>query len=322
MYKKEFDTLIYSKNIPNTIALYGVCDYQIGFYEKTILDFWGNDGVLKFYFDEYDFKMAKAHLSQASLFGDKNILIIKTDKAMNVKELEALISLCNKNNINHFLLVIFGDDSKIKTSMKVFNKNFVRFFKPTLNEAIFYMQNMAKKINLNINNYGLQYLYNIHNEDLSLSINTLEKLSILNKEITTSDIDSLVYGMGEVNIEDFIAKLLDKKDIITLYKNLNDNGNIDEIKLLNAIQNYLTTLFAFHSYIKINGSFDVQKILGYPLPPQLAKQKANQSIKIKTATFYELFKCLILAEYTLKTNQKLDKDSFMLSVILELQTLI
>ncbi|MFV0480698.1 MAG: DNA polymerase III subunit delta [Campylobacteraceae bacterium] len=319
MYKREFDALVSSKKLPNYMLLYGACEYQIQIAEDEILNFWGKEGVLKFYFDEYDFKSARAYLSQSSLFGDQNTLILKVEKSPPSKEIEALIELCNKNDINNLLLVFFGDDAKAKTLIKPFGKNFVRFFKPNLNEALTFLHVEAKKINLNISNFALQHLYTTHNENLSFSVNELEKLALLNKEISVKDIDNLVCGMGEVSIEDFIVKLLDKKDIVQMYKSINENGSVDEIRLINSLQSYLAGLFAFHSYIKLNGNFDALKILGYPLPPQLAKQRADQSIRLKLDTYSKLFTILVNTEYELKTNSHIDKNSLLIATFLELQ---
>lgn len=319
MYKKEFDQILKSGNIPRTIALYGVCEYQLKIYEEIILNLWGRNGILKFYFDEYDFKNAKSHLNQASLFGDNNILVIKTDKILPKKDMEEFISLCEKSDINYFLYIYFGDDAKIKTSVSPFIKNFVRFFKPNHTEAMAYLQNEARKISLHVSSFALNHLYQIHNENLSLSVNELEKLSLLNKEISAADIDNLVFGMGEIDIEEFLTKLLEKQNIVLLYKSLIENGNIDAVGFINATQNHLYMLFSFHAYIKIHGNYDAAKILGFPLPPQLAKKRADQSIKIKTATFHKLFEILINAEYELKKNSHIEKEAFLISTIIELQ---
>lgn len=320
MYKKEFDTLLNTKKIPKAVALYGLCNFQLKFYEEEILNIWGNEGVLKFYFDDYDFQSAKAHLSQSSLFGDKNILVLKVDKTLATKEVEALIELCGKSDINNFLLISFSDDAKTKTLIKPFGPNIVRFFKSNLGEAMNFLQNEAKKIELKISSFALQHLYLTHNEDLSLSINEFQKLMILDKEISTSDIDRLVYGMGEVSIEEFTIKLFDKKNILELYQSIIQSANIDEIRVINAIQSHLFQLFLFHAYIKANGTFDAIKILGYPLPLKLAKERAEQSIKIKLKIFSQLSNILAEAEYILKTNSNIDKESMLLSTLIKLQS--
>ncbi|MDR0579986.1 MAG: DNA polymerase III subunit delta [Campylobacteraceae bacterium] len=319
MYKRDFDLLLSSKSIPRTIFLYGACDYQLSLLENEILKSWGEGEVLKFYFDEYDFKSAKAYLSQSSLFGDKNIALLKLEKSPPQKEIEELVRLCEKNDINRLLFVFYGEDAKAKDIAKAFGKSFVRVFKPNPNEAVKFLSTEAKNINLNISGFALQNLYSIQNENLSLAVSELSKLSLLNKEITMADIDNLVFGMGSVELETFIIKLLSSEKIISLYKTINESGTVDEIRLINAIESHLFQLFLFHAYIKINGSFDAEKILGHPLPPQIAKQRSEMAMRIKLKIFSKLFKVLTNAEFTLKTNSNLDKESYMLSTLLRIQ---
>ncbi|MDR0407760.1 MAG: DNA polymerase III subunit delta [Campylobacteraceae bacterium] len=320
MYKKDFDILLNSKNIPRTLFLYGACDYQLSLLESEILNLWGKSEVLKFYFDEYDFKTAKTYLSQASLFGDKNIMLLKLEKAPPQKELEELIKLCEKSDMNYFLFIFYGEDVKAKEIARVFGKSFVRVFKPNQSEAIKFLSNEAKKINLNISNFVLQNLYSIQNENLSLAVSELAKLSILNKEISAADVDNLVFGMGSVELETFITKLLSSGKVVNLYKMISQSGTVDEIRLINAIQSHLFQLFSFHAYIKINGSFDAEKILGHPLPPQIAKQRLDAAMRLRPKIFTKLLRVLIDAEFALKTNSNLDKESYMLSTLLELQS--
>jgi DNA polymerase-3 subunit delta len=277
---------------------------------------------LKFYFDEYDFKALKAYLSQASLFGDKNIALLKLDKAPPQKELNELVRLCEKNDMNYLLLIFYGEDAKAKEATKAFGESFVRVFKPSPNEALKFLDIEAKKINLNISGFVLQNLYSVQNENLSLAVSELPKLSLLNKEITNADIDSLVFGMGSVELETFVTKLLNGENVTNLYKTISQSGNISEINLINVTQSHLFKLFLFHAYIKINGSVDTKSILGYPLPSQIAKQRFEMAIRIKPKTFGKLFKIFTNAEYTLKTNSNLDKESFMLSTLLEIQSLL
>ncbi|MDR1975504.1 MAG: DNA polymerase III subunit delta [Campylobacteraceae bacterium] len=319
MYKKDFDLILASKNIPRALFLYGACDYQLSLLEGEILALWGGGEMLKFYFDEYDFKGAKAYLSQASLFGDKNIMLLKLEKAPAQKEVEELVELCKKNDINHLLFIFYGEDAKAKDITKAFGKSFVRVFKPNPSEAVKFLSNEAKKINLNISGFVLQNLYAVQNENLSLAVSELAKLSLLNREVSNIDIDNLIFGMGNIELETFVTKLLNGDKITAMYKTISQNGVIDEIKLINAIQSHLFGLFLFHSYIKINGSFDAEKILGHPLPPQLAKQRSETAMRLKPKTFAKLLKTLTNAEYALKTNSNLDKESYMISTLIEVQ---
>ena len=328
MYKREFENLLNSSKLPKSILLYGACFYQNNYFGQKILE---NLSVLAeekllLYYDEYNFALAKSFLSQSSLFGDRNILIIKTDKTIPKKELDILIDLVNKNSTNYFIFQFFGDDSKAKNIAKAFSPkkgaNFVRFFKPNQGEAIYMLQNRAKELGLNINGYALSHLYQLQNEDLTLCANDLEKLNILDKEIEICDIDRLIYGLGTVGMDSFIYDLLQKREIKENYSRLIELGNADEIRIINAIETYISQLFLFYSYIKINGSFDARAILGYPLPPALAQEKSRLCMMFDTNKYDEIMKLLLESEYRLKKVQNIDKSSLLLSTLIKLQSLL
>jgi len=328
MYKREFENVLNSSKLPKSLLLYGACFYQNNYVGQKILEKLSvlPEEKLLFYYDEYDFRLAKSFLSQSSLFGDRNILIIKTDKTIPKKELDALIELANKNSTNHFLFQFFGDDSKAKNISKAFtpkkSANFVRFFKPNQGEAIFMLQNRAKEIGLSIGGYALSHLYQLQNEDITLCINDLEKLNILDKEIEICDIDKLIYGLGSVGMDGFVYELLQKKDIRETYARLMELGNADEIRIINAIESYISQLFLFYSYIKINGSFDARAVLGYPLPPALAQERSRLCMMFDLKTYNAVFKLLLESEYRLKKIQNIDKNSLLLSTLIKLQSLL
>ncbi len=324
MYKRDLDTLIAQEKLPKALLLYGEVFFT-DYYALKILPLLGEkDNILSFYYDEYHFESAKNFIAQPSLFGDVNILYIRADKKIPKKELDTFVALCQKNPNSHFLLHFTGTDQVGKDLAKAFSKkkggDFVRFFKPNLGEAIALMKEEAKQEGLEIENFALQHLFMLQNEDLSLCINELKKLSILNKLITVADIDTYVYGMGELSLDEFISKMLAKEDIRDLLYNLLESGSLDEIRIINAISNYITQLMLFHIYIKVNGRYDAIAILGYPLPPQLLKARAAQSIKIKIEMFQLLLKHLIDSEHALKYSQNIDKNAYLISSLIKLQT--
>lgn len=328
MYKREFESLIRQNNLPKSILLYGVCDFQITYFGNLVSKMWMGESeeALTFYFDAYDFTTLKQHLSQSSLFGNKNIAILKTDKTIPKKELDIFIDICYKSENSHLLVQCYSDEQKSKNMAKSFTKkryaDFVRFFKPNTNEAIQMLNREAQKLNLNIEHFALQHLLAIHNEDLSLAANELSKLSILDHEIMKKDIDMLVFGLGEVNLDDFVGNLLDKKDIKKEFEVLTQSGQYDEIYILNTIENYITQLFAFHSYIKLHGTFDSKAILGYSLPKNIAEKRAAQSMRMQLDVFQNILHTLTFAEYTLKKGSFSDKNTYILSTLLKLQSLI
>jgi DNA polymerase-3 subunit delta len=326
MYRREFESLLKAQKAPKSTLLYGACAYQNNVLTQQLLALLkaGSDEKVMMYFDEYNFTSAKNFLVQSSLFGDRNILIIKTDKTLPTKEVETLVGLCTKNDSSYFIYQYFGEDKKATPLTKLFDKQndgvFVRLFKADFNEAIQLLQNHANTVGLSIDRYALQQLYMIHAEDLSLCVNECEKLLVLNKEIGINDINTHVYGLGSVSMDAFITKLLEKKDIKEEFERLVEGDGVEEIRIINAIQGHVSQLFLFHAYIKLYGTFDAKAILGYPLPPQLAAQRSQHSIKIDLATYHQLSNLLIDAEYRLKKIGNVEKTSYVLSSLIKLQS--
>ncbi|MCW9026267.1 MAG: hypothetical protein OQJ77_03040, partial [Thiovulaceae bacterium] len=206
MYKAEFDKHIQNNTLSNSFVLFGESIFLIDHYTKLLSNV-EDASVLKYYHDEYDFNSAKAHLSQASLFGDRNVLVIKSEKKVPKKELETLVDYCEKNPDNIFIYSYMGDDNKAYA--KGFSKKStmaVRFFHPKHTEAVNIISQIAKQKNVNIDNYSITHLLNIHNSNISLAANEIDKFIVFDSAITTKDIDSLVYGLGEVNVDELIKK--------------------------------------------------------------------------------------------------------------------
>ncbi len=322
MYKREFENLLNSNNLPKAILLYGECDYQNNYYAEQTIKQWNQDDdeVMLLYYDEYNFSTVKNHLSQSSLFGGKNIVSIKGDKAIPKKELDILVALCEKSDNSYLIFQYFGDSKKAANIAKSFKKNFVRFFKPNPREAQNLLLTKAKEIGLNISGYALQHLYMLHLEDLSLCVNEFDKLALFNKEITPADIDRVVFGLGSVGLDSFVEKLLKKEDIKNSFLVLSESGMADEIKVINAIQGYISRLLLFHMYIKVYGKPDARAILGYPLPPQLTEKLARNSINIDIVCFKNMLTHLTKSELVLKKMRNIDKSSYLISSLIKLQS--
>lgn len=321
MYKAEFDKHIQNNSLSNNFILFGESEFLIDHYTKVLSNIEGAT-TLKYYHDEYDYSSAKAHLSQASLFGDRNVLIIKSDKKVPKKELETFIDYCEKNPENVFVYAYTGDDHTAYT--KAFAKKStmnVRFFHPKQGEAISIISKIAKSKNVEIDNYSISHLLSLHNSDISLAVNELEKFSVFDRAITTKDIDSLVYGLGEINIDELIKKLINKKEFKEDVKNMIEHG-IDEIRILTQITSFMTQLYMFNIYIRINGAPNSVDILGYNAPGFVIKEKAELSLKFKPQTYYKLHQLLLDSELKMKSAKGVDKSAILLSALIRFQTII
>ncbi len=320
MYKNELDKHIQNNSISNSFVFFGESGFLIDTYTEKLTNI-EDASLLKFYHDEYDFNSAKAHLSQASLFGGQNILIIKSEKKVPKKDLDTFIDFCEKNPDNIFVYAYYGSDHKTYT--KAFSKTntmSVRFFNPNQGEAIFTVAQLAREKQVNIDNFTITHLLNIHNGDVALACNEIDKFKVYDRAITTKDIDNLVFGLAEINIDDFIKKILNKKDFKIELQNILEHGE-DEIRVVTAITAYLTQLYMFNIYIRVNGAPNALEILGYPAPKFVVDEKAALSLKFKPDTYYKLHELLLGSELKMKSSN-VDKSAILLSTLIRVQKLL
>jgi len=322
MYKNELDKAIKSKTVSNSFVFFGESIFLIDMYSSMMTRV-EDANILAYYHDEYDFNSAKAHLSQGSLFGDRNILIIKSEKKVPKKDLDTLLGYCQKNPDNIFVYAYYGSDHKTYNNKKTFakyNTMSVRFFHPKEHEAQNIVTQVANEKKVQIDKYTISFLLNIHNGDVALSCNEIEKFRVYDREIKTKDVEALVYGLSEVNLDDFIKKLLLKKDFTEDLKNILEHGE-DEIRIITAITAYLTQLYMFNIYIRVNGAPNALDILGYPAPKFVVDEKAALSLKVKPNTYSKLHELLLKSELKMKSSH-VDKNAILLSSLIRVQKLL
>jgi len=320
VYKSELDKHIQNQTLSNNFILFGESSFLIDFYTQKLSNI-EDSSALTFYHDEYDFQTAKAHLSQASLFGDRSVLILKSEKKIPKNELEIFIDLCEKNKENIFIYAYYGTDHKTYT--KAFAKKStmaVRFFHPKDFEAQNIILALAHYEGVVIDKYEIAHLLALHNGDVALACNEIEKFKILGRPITTKDIDALVFGLGEINIDTLIKKILLNKEFKEDLHKLLEHGE-DEIRLLTTITSYLTQLYLFNIYIRVNGAPNALEILGYPAPKFVVDEKAGLAIKIKPQTYYKIHELLLSSELKMKSSN-LDKEAILYSTLIRTQKLL
>ena len=320
MYKAEFDRLLASNKTGKNFIFFGESVFFIQHYTKQLLHV-EDANKLSLYHDEYDFTQAKAHLSQGSLFGGMNILVIKSEKKIPKKELESLFELSNKGD-NRFIYAYLGSDYKsYNNAFKKLQVTTVRFFHPKQGEAINILLQEAQSLALNIDSYTLSHLFNLHNHDIELALNELEKLSILGEQkITNKEIDTLVYGLGEVDIQSFLTLIIEKKPYHNELQTLLESGE-DEIRLLTALISYLQELYMFNIYIRAYGRADAKAILGYNPPQFVVDQKTQIAMRLKPQIYYKLIRYLLDAELQMKSSH-VKNQPFLYSVLAHIEQIL
>ncbi len=316
MYKAEFDKLLQKGCSEHNFILFGESPFFIDRYAEILTNL-EDANLLRLYHDEYDFTQAKSHLSQASLFGGTNLLLIKSEKKIPKKELETLFTLSNKGD-NRFIYAYYGSDHKsYNNAFKKLGVVSVRFFHPKPNESMAILTQEARRQGLQIDGYTLNHLLSLHNGHLELALNELEKLAILSlKRITNKDIDALVYGMGEVDLQTFVKQFWQKDDYKEQLETLLESGE-DEIRILTSLTAFLHELYLFNSYIRIHGIADAKAILGYVPPRFVVDEKARLAMKFSQENFYKFTNILLHAELTMKSSY-CDKRAILYATLLDI----
>ncbi len=322
MYQREFDQRL-KQAFPKAVLLYGdnayLIDYYIDLY-KTRLD--AKESMLSLYYDEWDFEQVKNYLSQTSLFGGTNLVVVKHDKKIPKKDLDQLVELSNRNSDNYFIYGYEGAAKDAKSMQSAFTDKkggvWVRFFEPNIRDGIAMLQQKAQQIGLDIDHYALQHLMLQLNNNLALCANELEKLAILETKVTGKDIDRLVYSTAPLATEQLLIDLFNKKPITDTITKLLDLGE-DEASLLRSTQYFVNQIFLFHAYIKLHGHVDSAAILGYKLPKQIEEQKAKLALRVKSASLLKIFEHLLESEIAMKKAPATQKEVLLYSMLIKLQ---
>ena len=324
MYKNEFDNYLKQNKKFKAYMFYGQSIFLIEQYALAVAQSLGNsDEIEKLYFDEYDFKYAKDKLLQSSLFSSNNIILIKIDKKLPKKEVDALIEACNLNPDSTLIFACLGDGD-FKTMEASFtlktNSAAVRFFLPTDPEAIRFLEFEAKMLDMKIELSALNHLYFMHKNDLALCVNDMRKLAVLDEPITTHLVDTHCFGIGTVNFEDFLHDLLSGKDISSDLSLLLEEG-MNEIFLLNQVTSFVQQLFMISSYARAFGQPNPKEILGFVPPKNVWEKKSKLAINKKPEVFQEILEYLLNIELDFKSS-KIDDQSLYLQASLRKFTVL
>lgn len=323
MKRQELDNLIRQGKAPGAVMLYGESHFLIEHYTRQLSSV-EDPNILNIYFDEYNHAHAKAHLSQGSLFGGQNVLIVKTEKKLPKGDLTAFLELVKKNPDNRFIYAYYGTDFK-KSSTSAFTAKSggtaIRLFRPFPNEARQIVLAEAKSRGIDLDPYAATHLLESQNGDMALSVNELDKFALVSGRIGVKEINELVYGVAEVKIDQLIEALLQKGDFVPLMRRLQESGE-DEIRLLTALTNHIAQLYLFYASIRLSGSADSAQILGYKLPPKIEQSRSQQSLRLKQPQYTKLMQLLCDTELKMKSAGAGNKNALLVSTFLRVQSLL
>lgn len=323
MYQREFEQYLQRNGLPHALFLYGDNEYFIEHYiQRYKKELQAKVSMLSLYYDEYDFGQAKAYLSQASLFGGTNLLLIRREKKLPKKELDALVELTRKNSDNYFLLAFDGEAKDAKAMQSSFTEKkgglWVRFFEANPREGQLFLRQEAQRLGLEIDDYALGHLFTLLHGNLALGAKELEKLSILQRPIGSKEIDRMVYSTAPLAVERLLIDLFARKPVTETIAHLLDLGE-DEFSILRSTQFFLQQIFLFRAHIQITGTADSKEILGYKLPRQIEEQKAALAIKVPSHTLLKLYEHLLESELRLKRSKPETREALLYGTMIKMQ---
>ncbi len=307
MYRNEFDRQLQNNKIYSAYMFYGQSTYLCEYYAKMVCESLAEnrEDIERIYFDDYDFKYLKDKLLQSSLFASSNIVLVKLDKKLPKKEVDELIKACNTNTDSKVIFVCLGD-SDFRTMGNYFsdktNSVSVRMFSPPNYEALKILEREASNLGISFETSALNHLYFMHKNKLSLCVNDLKKLAILNKTITANIVNEHCFGIGNVSFEDFLHNLLEGKDISDDLDLILEEG-MNEIYLLSQITSFVQQLFMISSYARTIGQANPKEILGFIPPKDIWARKSRLAINIKPEIYEEILEYLLNIELELKSSR-------------------
>lgn len=324
MYRSEFDKQIAQNKKYDAYFFYGQSHFLVDFYASKISLMHGQrDDIEKIYFADYDFKYLKDKLLQSSLFSSNNIVLLKLDKKIPKKECDELIEACNSNPDSVLIISCLGD-AEFKTMEKSFsdktNSVAVRMFALNTNEAVRLLEQKANTLNIKYDTSALSHLFFMHKHDMSLCMNDLNKLAILEDKIDSNIINTHCFGIGGVNFEDFLHDLVSTKDVSDDLFMLLEEG-MNEIYLLNQITSFVQQLFMISAYARSFGQANPKEILGFNPPKNIWEKKSKLAISIKPQNFLEIFDFLTALELELKSGKIKNQDIFLQASLRKFQVL-
>ena len=306
MYKKDFDTYLASRT-PKAALLYGESDFLIQMYSKKITNAL-NVVPEVFYYADYNLESVMSILSQSSLFGDAQVVVLKLDKKLDSKHIKPITNAL-KNNQNSAIIIEFyqaenKSSAQYARDFKAFSASLhtesgdlsgvvdVRFFIPNARESLDCLRTKANELGILINNQNLQIILDMHNNDIALACAELSKFNIIEGEVSKKNIEFLCYGLGSVGIDELLERIFSKKSPFLVFEKMLESG-LDEMGLMRDMEEYFNKLFLFFAYARANGKIEPKEILGYAPPNLISDEYKRRCLQVRSEEGYlEIFKLL------------------------------
>ena len=290
MYEKDFAKLLASKKLPNYFLLQGASLAHIECYKDLLLQAWSADELI--ITSELEEQMLNDFLSDGSLFSSSKVLLLQNCKRAGAKPLKALISGLKDRSDLFFLFT--RHESKALDST-AFGSNMVRFFEPNNDsEAAALLLKRATHLGIKTDSKACLKLAQSFLGDFFLAFCELNRFA--GGEMSAKDAE---LNSSSANFDEFFASLF-RGDFSSRLQDLLKDGSIGEIELLNMLNSSFARLFKLFCAQRAFGQIDIETVLGYRPPAQIASAMLEQSLKVKN--YQAIFALLLNTELEIKKS--------------------
>jgi DNA polymerase-3 subunit delta len=322
IYQSNFNQLLNTNKLPRNIMLFGESTFLINYYFKIIRSVINADEVFIFYEFEFEPEKAIELVSQGSLFSEKTLLVLKSEKKIKKQDLTKIINAVSKVPTSYFVYIYLGNDFKSSFSQFLTqNSTAVRFFHPKSHELINYIQQFisgTQKKGFNkfkLTPKAINYLIYLKQGNLELIENEIEKLANYEKNIIDeNDIKEAIANSNDLTIDKAIEDFL----LTGKYENL---LNLDEMLIITYFNRFFNEVFKFRLAFELNQNTSSKAVLGYQLPVNIENQKQNIWRKFNLRKIAIIIDELTTLELKFKTGKVGDKQSLLIKTILKLRIL-
>jgi len=320
IYQSNFNQLLNTNKLPRNIMLFGESTFLINYYFKIIRSVINADEVFIFYEFEFELEKAIDLVSQGSLFAEKTLLILKSEKKIKKQDLTKIINTVLKVATSYFVYIYLGNDFKSSfAQFLIQNSTAVRFFHPKQNELINYIQQFISETQKNglnkfqLTSKAINYLIYLKQGNLELIENEIEKLANYEKNIIDeNDIKEAVVLSNDLTIDKAIENFL----LTGKYESL---LNLDEISVITYFNRFFNETFKFRLAFELNQNTSSKAVLGYQLPVNIENQKQNIWRKFNLKKIAKIIDELTSLELKFKTGRVGDKQSLLIQTILKMK---
>lgn len=313
MYEKDFFRVL--KNKIDYFFIYGSCELSLFLRVEQLKKKFSCEQKLFLSQNEYSLKIAYDFLSQNSIFSKTKLLIIESTKALNNKDLKALINLCDDEKKLIFCL----RNAKAQTDIeKVFNGYFLRVFdKKNTNEKINILNDFCNFYNIKASNEALMFLERNYEFDIFKA--GCELLKYKNLTLNINELKEQTNQNDFINFDDFFFAFIFADEVNNLIYSIVNSE--DSINLLNKLYSQFLRLFSIIAYVKENANIDFKVCLGYTPPIDVCK-KLEQAARIIDYKTREILLLLQECELDLKKYSSDYSQQKMIAQLIKLHFLI